>query len=104
MATLKVSTQKIRTTATEFKAVGDAIRLLTSSMTTTVSSIAGNVWQGEAANAYKKKFRGLNDDITLLLNMINEHVEDLNNIAQAYEQAETSNASLANSLNDNIIS
>ena len=98
MATLKVSTQKLRSTASEFRSVGNAIKTLTSGMTNTVNTISGTVWQGDAANAYKRKFKAL------LLKMINEHVEDLNNIAQAYEQAESENAGLAESLKDNIIS
>lgn len=104
MATLRVSTQKIRSTASEFRSVGNAIKTLTSGMTNTVNTISETVWQGDAANAYKRKFKALDDDIALLLKMINEHVEDLNNIAQAYEQAESENAGLAESLNDNIIS
>lgn len=102
-ATIKVTTAKLRSTAAAFNSDGNAIKKLTSEMTREVNQLSGKVWSGEAANAYKKKFNGLQDDINRMVKMINEHVSDLNAMAKVYENADTQAKSVANSLNDNVI-
>lgn len=101
--TLKVDTAKLTSTASSFKSTGDSIRNLTNSMTTTVESLTGQVWSGDAATKYTTQFRGLQDDITRMLNMINEHVEDLHNMARAYETAESANTTAAGALSSDVI-
>ncbi|MDY5181595.1 WXG100 family type VII secretion target [Butyribacter sp.] len=104
MATIKVSTQVLRSTANEFKTIGAQIKSLTTEMTNEVSNISGDVWQGDAATKYKAQFRKLDDDIALMIKMINEHVSDLNDMAAAYEKAEQANETAASSLATDIIS
>lgn len=101
---LNVEPAKLKSAATSFSSTGNAIESLTRNMTNLVSQISGDVWSGDAANAYKKKFQNLQDDISKMTRMIKEHAEDLNNMAQQYQTAENSNKALAQSLSDNIIS
>ncbi len=73
-------------------------------MTNIVNQLSGRVWSGEAAEAYKRKFQQLQDDIDRMVNMIDEHVKDLMQMADVYERAENANKELANSLKDDVIS
>ncbi|MDE6957729.1 MAG: WXG100 family type VII secretion target [Lachnospiraceae bacterium] len=101
--TLKVSTGELTKTATSFQSAGSNIKSMTSQMTSTVKSLTGNVWSGDAASAYLKKFDGLQDDINRMIAMINEHVKDLQEMAREYEKAETANLSAANALTSDVI-
>lgn len=102
-ATIKVDTQKLTSTATSFQNTGNQIKTLTQSMTNTVKELSGNVWSGDAATAYVKKFDGLQNDINKMIAMINEHVADLQTIAQQYEKAEAENIQAANALSADVI-
>ena len=77
---------------------------MTQGMTNIVNQLSGRVWSGEAAEAYKRKFQQLQDDIDRMVNMIDEHVKDLMQMADVYERAENANKELANSLKDDVIS
>ena len=101
--TLKVSTAQLTSTANQFQSCGNQIKNLTNQMTNTVNTLTGAVWSGDAANAYKKKFSALQDDINRMIRMINEHVDDLKTMAQQYESAEKANISLGNSLSGDVI-
>lgn len=101
--TLKVSTNKLTSTASSFNSVGNQVKNLTAQMTSIVKSLSGQVWSGEAANAYIKKFNGLQDDINKMIKMINEHVTDLQEMAREYEAAENTNISAAGSLSSDVI-
>lgn len=102
--TLKVDPNKLKNAATSFSETGRNIQRLTTNMTQTVNQMTGNVWSGDAAQAYRKKFDNLQDDINRMIRMVNEHVNDLKEMAAQYAGAETQNQNLANSLNDNVIS
>lgn len=101
--TLKVSTAKLTSTANSFNSTGNQIKNVTNQMTTLVNALSGTVWSGDAANAYKKKFGQLQDDINRMVKMVNEHVTDLNAMAKQYETAETANINLSNSLSGDVI-
>ena len=101
--TLKVSTQKLISTANQFQGHGNQIKHITQQMTATVNSLSGHIWNGDAANAYKKKFASLQDDINRMVKMINEHVTDLNAMAQQYNTVEQANINLGNSLSGDVI-
>lgn len=104
IGTLKVEPAKLKSTANSFNNQGREIQRLTNNMTQTVNQFTGNIWSGEAATAYKRKFDNLQDDINRMIRMINEHVTDLIDMANEYEKSENANKSLANSLKDDIIS
>lgn len=101
---IRVTPAELKSASGNLKGIGDEIKNLTSTMTQTVSSISGQVWSGEAANAYKNKFSGLQNDINKMMNMINEHVQDLNDMATQYETAENANVQASNSLHADFIS
>lgn len=100
---IKVSTSKLRSTATSFSSTANEIKSLTANMTSMVEGLSGAVWSGDAANAYKRKFNQLDDDIAKLVEMISEHATDLNEMAKEYEDAENKNIDASNSLSGDVI-
>lgn len=102
--TLKVDTSKLTSTATSFNTTANTIRNLTNSMTDTVNSLTGNIWSGEAQIKYTTQFNSLQDDINRMINMINEHVTDLQEMARNYEGTEQENQTSAEGLMSNVIS
>ncbi len=100
---LKVDPQKLISTADEFNTTGNQVRTLTEQMVTVVDSLKSS-WEGEAANTFSTKFHQLEDDMERMHKMIEEHVKDLNEMAQQYITAENENMDLGNSLQGDIIS
>lgn len=101
--TLNVEPSKLKETAGTFQATGNQIKNLTDQMMTTVKSLTGEVWSGEAASAYVNKFTQLEDDIRKMLSMINEHVTELQEMASGYESAESANMDIINNLEGDVI-
>lgn len=101
--TLKVSTGELTKTASAFQNSGNNIKTMTNQMTELVKGLTGNVWSGDAEQAYIKKFDGLQDDMNRMAKMIEEHVKDLQEMAKAYESAEEANIAAANSLTSDVI-
>ena len=102
--TLKVDTAKLTSTASAFSSTANTIKSLTNSMTETVGKLNGNVWSGDAQQKYTTQFAGLQDDINRMIGMINEHVQDLQEMAKNYESAEQTNQTTAGSLLSDVIS
>ena len=100
--TILVTPEQLESTANEFNGIMVQVQNLANSMTDQVHGLSAK-WQGEAATAYVNKFNQLNDDIAKLAAMINEHVSDLNEMAQVYRSAEQANAELSNSLAGDVI-
>ncbi len=100
--TLKVTPEQLNSTASDFQSKGSTISNLTNEMMTLVTGMNG-IWEGDAATAYITKFQSLQDDIGKLISMVNEHVNDLQEMASAYQSAESANAELANSLSGDVI-
>lgn len=101
--TIKVDTSKLRSTANAFQNTGNTIKNTTTQMISLVSSLTGSVWSGDAATAYTQKFSKLQDDINRMIKMVNEHVTDLNSMAQEYETAESDNRAAADALSGDVI-
>lgn len=101
---LKVTPAELKSTATSLSSTGNEVKTITAQMVATIDSISGVLWSGEAANAYKTKFKGLQDDINRMVSMINEHVNDLNTMAGEYETAENANIQISGSLSSDVIS
>lgn len=99
---LKVTPEKLISTANEFNGTGSQVRALTQSMLDTVNSMK-SIWQGEAATAYSTKFNALQDDMEKMNRMIAEHVTDLNEMARQYQSAENINLEDSNALAGDII-
>lgn len=101
--TIKVSPEKLLSTSAEFSSQGNTIISLTGEMMNIVASMS-SVWEGEAASSYMTKFKSLESDIQTLNRMIQEHVNDLEQMANLYSTAEQQNVDDAASLSSGIIS
>lgn len=99
---IKVSTEQLRSTSSEFSTLGQRVSSLTSEMTNLITGLSSG-YEGEAAQAYINKFRGLDDDIQKINRMIQEHVTDLNDMAQRYDEAENKSVSDAGTLSSDVI-
>ena len=99
---LRVTPAELISVSNDFSAKGNTVSNLTSEMTNLVVGLS-NVWEGEAASAYVAKFRGLDDDIQLMIRMIQEHVNDLQEMANTYQQAESANLSDIEGLSSDVI-
>ena len=99
---LKVTPNELISVADEFNSQGSTIGNLTSGMTNLVTGLS-SVWEGDAAQAYIARFRGLEDDIGLLIRMVNEHVTDLREMATQYLQAEEQNLDDIATLSSDVI-
>ena len=97
-----VTTEALRSTATEFQSAMTQVQNYTSLMVDQVNGLSAK-FQGEAAQAYINKFNMLQDDITRLANMINEHVTDLNDMATMYEGGENKNVGSAQALSGDVL-
>lgn len=100
--TLKVTPDKLKSTATEFKNQSTKIRTLTQNMISLVNGM-NSIWQGEAQQQYVSKFKSLDGDMAQMVLLINEHVDDLNAMADNYAKTETGNTTAANGLETNYI-
>lgn len=100
---IKVTPEKLISTAEEFNSANSQVQNLTQQMLSTVDSLK-SVWEGEAATSYNTKFHQLEDDMNRMHSMINEHVTDLKNMAQQYQTAEQANAEVGNALAGDVIS
>ncbi len=99
---LKVTPEKLITTASEFNSLGNKIRSLTSQMLQIVNSLS-STWEGDAQKAYQTRFKALDGDMAQIAMKISEHVSDLNEMANAYKQAETANTSDISALSSDFI-
>ncbi|MBR2675255.1 MAG: WXG100 family type VII secretion target [Mogibacterium sp.] len=99
---IKVTPEILMNTASEFRSEGTQIGNLTSEMMDLINGLP-STWVGEAGAAYVSKFNGLRDDIQRMLNMISEHVEDLNTMAQTYMSTEQQITETTQSLSSDVI-
>lgn len=88
---LKVTPEKLNQAASEFSNSGKNINAMTAEMMAIVDSLK-SIWQGNAANEYAGRFAGLRDDIEKINRIIEEHVNDLNQMALEYQNAEDTSA------------
>ena len=100
--TLRVTPEKLISTAQSFSSSAGTVQNLTSNMLSIVDSL-NSTWAGEAATAYYNKAHGLQDSINKMIRMINEHSTDLQAMAQAYQEAERTNQEKATALKTDII-
>lgn len=84
---LKVTPEKLNQAASEFQTSGKNISSMTAEMMAIVDSLK-SIWQGNAATEFSGRFSGLRDDIEKINRIIEEHVNDLNQMALEYQNAE----------------
>jgi WXG100 family type VII secretion target len=100
--TLMVTPAQLRSAANEFESASTQVANLTQNMLDKVTAL-NTAWQGDAAVAYTTKFKGLQDDILRMQNMIKEHVIDLQGMAETYDAAEKANVEATNALASDVI-
>lgn len=100
--TLRVTPEKLISTAQSFSSSAGTVQNLTSSMLATVDSLNGT-WAGEAATSYYNKAHGLQESINKMVKMINEHSTDLQAMAQVYQEAERTAQEAASALQTDVI-
>lgn len=101
-AILKVTPQQLIATADEFSTIGNQVRELTTAMMEKMTNLGG-IYESEEASAYIAKANGLQDDIAKLNAMIQEHVSDLNEMAQRYIEASGAANDLISTLSSDVI-
>lgn len=99
---IKVDPQQLISMSEEFSSAGSTISSLTSEMVSIVNSL-GSTYIGDAASAYISKTNSLDGDISKLNTMIQEHVSDLQEMANQYIQAEQGAQSEAEALQTSVI-
>ncbi|MBP3593859.1 MAG: WXG100 family type VII secretion target [Lachnospiraceae bacterium] len=100
--TILVTPEVLESTATEFNNVMIQLQNMTNTMVDQVNGL-GAKWQGEASQAYINRFNQLQDDISTLTAKVNEHVKDLNEMAERFINTEQLNEERANTLAADII-
>lgn len=99
---LKVTPEKLNQAATEFSNSGKNISAMTAEMINIVDNLK-SIWQGNAATDYTGRFSGLRDDIEKINHIIEEHVNDLNQMAIEYQNAEDSSVEESTKLLSDIV-
>ncbi|MBQ2640362.1 MAG: WXG100 family type VII secretion target [Lachnospiraceae bacterium] len=97
-----VSTQELLNASGEFQARNSAINDITGQMLNLARGL-NSCWEGESATGYVNKFNELEDDMQMINKMITEHVNDLQEMAAAYDKAEQTVATYTQQ-NTNLIS
>jgi len=100
--TINVSTQQLRSTASELSSQGQQVSSLTSEMLNVVAGLTSS-WEGTASQSYLDKFKNLDNDIQMMNRMIQEHVTDLERYAAEYEKAEQKISDLTSTLSSDVI-
>lgn len=96
-ATLLVTPEQLKNTSSTFSAKATQVKALHDSMIDKIGKLSAS-WTGTASEAYVNKFNALKTSMETIHNMIQEHVKDLNAIADQYTSAETQAAAAANDL------
>lgn len=99
---LKVTPEKLIQTSREFSVIGNQMKHLTGEMLSMVKGM-NSIWQGEAATAYDGRFAGLAPDMDRLYRMIQEHAQDLQEMAKQYQTAESGNMQQGTALEHSVV-
>lgn len=90
MATIKVNSVVMREKASSFKTVANSIKTFTGEMTAEIDGMK-SFWEGESAEVTVAKFKGLSDNFEGIYNTIVSYANFLEQAAEAYDKAESSN-------------
>lgn len=100
--TLLVTPEELKSTASEFSADGTSVKSITSEMMNLINELASN-YEGDAATAYINNFKKLQDDMNQIDQKIQEHVSDLNEMADNYQRTESMLTEQNAAVNNNYI-
>lgn len=99
---LRVTPETLIQTSGEFSSIGSQMKSLTNEMLELVRGLLSE-WEGEAASAYSHKFDSLSPDMDKLYRMVQEHVQDLQEMAKEYQTAESSNNEQSGALESSVV-
>lgn len=85
---LLVSPEQLKATAGEFSAQATQVKALHDEMIAKVNNLS-SVWTGTAGDNYRGKFKDLQKSMDTISRMIQEHVSDLNAMAEEYDAVDT---------------
>lgn len=94
---LRVTPEKLISASTQFQSSDQKVNTLTRNMLDIVTQL-NSTWAGEAATEYYSKLKALEPDMQKLHTMIQEHTNDLQDMARAYQDAEKANLQTASAL------
>ena len=103
MAEIRVTPSELRSKADELEQLNRQFQQEVTSMVGYEQELSG-MWEGEAQKAYATRFKALDGDMAQIQMKINEHVTDLNEMAQTYKQAESANTQNISGLSSDYIS
>lgn len=95
--TILVTTEALTQKSSEFSTKASEVKNLHDEMLNKVKAMMG-VWEGEAATSYSSKFNSLSTGMDKIYRMIQEHVTDLNTMAETFAAAESAAVSEIESL------
>lgn len=91
MAVIKVNSTVMRDKSSSFKTVANSIKAFTNEMIAEIESLK-TTWEGESAETTVNRFKGLTDDFEEIYSTIISYATFLEQAAEAYDIAETTNA------------
>lgn len=97
-----VTTEVLRSTASEFQGAMTQIQNYTSMMVEEANGLSAK-FQGDAATTYINKFNQLQDDIAKVADMVNKHVTNLNEMADNYDTSQGRNTDMAEALSGDVL-
>lgn len=97
-----VDPQELMAASSELAACAAKLNGMLNSMLELVRSVT-SFWTGEAVAAFLTKFLGLQDDMQKIVRMVQEHADDLSQIAASYLKAEQENVSDFSGLSADVI-
>ena len=102
MSMFRVSSSELRQKAEQLEQMNTQFKSAVESLGNQEQSLAA-MWEGEAQKAYASRFKALDGDMAQIQLKINEHVTDLNEMAETYKRAETFNTTNINGLSSDYI-
>ena len=98
MAQVKVDSSDLRRAAQKFQQDRATVERLMREMMDLVTGRTPRYWKGQASERYRNQCRKLEDEMRFIRNKIQEHADDLRNIADIYDGAENRNADASSRL------
>ena len=87
-STVRVTPESLKKDSRTLYTCASEIKKTTESITAMVTKLTGQVWSGSAQSAFVAKFKALQDQITPVQDALIKHSENLDKIADMYDQTE----------------
>ena len=97
-----VSTQDLLNASNDFQGSNSTIKDITGQMLALARNL-NKQWEGESSKYFISKFNDLEDDMQTIDKLISEHVKDLQEMAQSYENAEKQVSTIAQGVSTTLI-